>query len=400
MTTMMKQLLGSDLFHNDRLRRFIPGAVKRALKKRVPYADYRVEQLRREAETRFGGPIPLVSDYESRHPVRLGIFFDNSYTFVFNVAACRELEVSYRVIDLMASNWVRRVVESGCDAFLATPPILLAEWRRLFDERLWVVSHDLEKRVCPRFDELYLWESKRRMHNWLVAHSVPHPRTWVFADRDEAMGFCRETAYPVVSKTDGGAASSGVFILSDQRAAERLVGQAFSRGIVGRSADARQKERGSILFQEHVPHDYEWRVVRIGDDFMCRRKVRAEDFASGSGDIGWAGPLPGMLDFAKQVTDAGGFTSMSVDMFENTTGRGDAPFLVNELQPIIGAIECEDNLNRHAGRWVHDSISGEWSFDSGYFYHNACANLRVRMMLKRICEQDGGGVRPDHERPA
>lgn len=386
------KLLRSDLLHSDRLRKLLPGQIKTLLKRRIPYADYRVEQLRREAEERLGGPIPLESGHESPHGAVLGIFFDNSYTFVFNVAACRALKVRFKVIDLLVSDWVRRVVDSNCDAFLATPPTLRGIWHRVFQERLWVVANALKKPLCPTFEELYLWESKRRMRDWLVAHDVPHPETWVFMGREGAMDFCRHTDFPVVCKTDSGAASSGVFVLADLRSAEQIVALAFGRGILARSADAREREWGSILFQEYVPHDSEWRVVRIGDHFMCRRKERTGSFASGSGGIGWAAPPPGMLDFVRQVTDIGGFRSMAVDLFESSPNQNASKFLVNELQAIVGAIEDESNINEHTGRWSWNQEIGAWNFEPGFFYQNACANLRVSMVLNDLSVAGRGSI--------
>lgn len=378
---LVKNILETNMIQSDRLRRLVPAFAKQALKRRLPFADFRSEQLRREAEARFGGAIPFESSYESQYPVLVGIFFDRSYTYAFNVAACRELGVRFKVVDLTANDWVERLRDSGCDGFLVTPPHLLRMLRGLYEERIRVVALDLGIPLCPTYPELYLWESKRRMRDWLIAHDVPHPATWVFLDCDEAMRFCRETSYPVVCKTDFGAASSGIIVVHNRRSAERLVTAAFSKGLLARSTDPRNRESGFVLFQEFVPHDYEWRVVRIGDDFMCRRKVRVGDFASGSGSIGWAEPLPKMLDFARAVTDKGGFTSMSVDMFENTTGRHDSPFLVNELQAIIGFREVDQTDDM--GRW-RCGKSGEWTFEKGCFHRNALANLRVKMLLQTL----------------
>ncbi|MBN1461635.1 MAG: hypothetical protein JXA57_19055 [Armatimonadetes bacterium] len=375
-------LLSADLLYSDQLRRATPAWVKASLKRRIPYAEYRSEQLRREAERRFGGSIPSESDYESPNGAVLGVFFDSGYTFAFNVAACRDLKVRFKVIDLLASDWVRRVVDSGCDAFLTAPPTLRSIWRRVYEERLWVVVHDLQRLTCPTFEELYLWESKRRMRDWLSAHNVPHPESWVFMDRAEAMDFCEQSAYPVVCKTDSGAASSGVFLLRDRRSAKHLVAQAFDRGLLARSADAREWEQGSLLFQQFVPHDFEWRVVRIGDDFMCRRKVRIGDHASGSGDIGWAAPLPGMLDFARDVTDIGGFRTMTLDLFQNTTVHRGPLYLVNELQAIAGFRDVPETEN--TGRWRLEGCPRAWQFEPGRFHQNACANLRVRMIIDTL----------------
>lgn len=376
---ILSKLVRSDFLHSDRLRRILPANIKALIKSQIPYADYRSEQLRREAE--IGGEIPLESNYDSPYKTVLGISFDNSYAFALNVAACRELEVRYKVIDIMANDWVNRVKDSNCNAFLVTPPTLLNIWHRVFEERLWTISHDLKFSLCPTFDELYLWESKRRMRDWLVAHNVPHPKTWVFLDREPAMEFCQTTEYPVVAKLDSGAASSGIFVLRDMQSCERYVRQAFTKGVIARSTDIRELERGCVLFQKFVNHDYEWRIVRIGDDFLCRRKVRAGDFASGSGNIDWANPLPGMLDFVRLVTDKGGFRHMSVDLFECNSQDSKDGFLVNEIQAIVGFRDVPDNEN--TGRWRFDK--NRWYFEPGCFHQHKCANLRVKKLLKDLC---------------
>jgi hypothetical protein len=381
-------LLRSDWLHSATVRRLLPSGVKTWFKRGMPYADYRSEQLRREAEKRLGGPIPMESDYDSPHLPTLGILFDNGYTFAHNIAACRDLKVRYKVIDLMASDWVHRVEDSGCLAFLASPPTLLNIWHQVYEERLCVMAHDLKIHLCPTSEELYLWESKRRMRDWLVAHDVPHPNTGVFFDREQAMDFCRTTDYPIVAKLNRGAASSGIFVLRDLHAGERYVARAFGKGILPRSADARDRERGGVLFQRFVPHDYEWRIVRIGDDFLCRRKVRAGDFASGSGNIDWAKPLPGMLDFARGVTDKGGFRHMGVDLFACSEMCKTSGFLVNELQAIVGFRDVPDN--EATGRWGYDKAESSWRFETGRFHQNSCANLRVTMLLRDLAAKNQG----------
>jgi len=373
--------LKSDIIHRGTFRRLVPSPVKRGLRRRIRYADYRSEQLRREAMQRLCGPIPTRSDYDSPYPLVMGVFSDQSYTYTYNIAACRDLRVRFRVLDITASDWLQNVRNSECDAFMATPTTLLSDWRQMCEERLWVVSEDLKKMLCPTFRELFLWESKRRMRDWLVAHNIPHPQTWVYSDREQAREFCRNADYPMVCKTNRGAASSGIFVLRGRRAAERMVDLAFSKGLMGRSADARDREWGSILFQEYIPHDFEWRIVRTGDSFMCRKKVRLGDFASGSGEIGWSAPLPGMLDFARKVTDTGAFRCMTVDLFQSNRKQDEYPYLVNELQAIIGFRDVPNN--EHTGRWKFLPDSAGWIFEPGCFHQNACANLRVQLILTK-----------------
>jgi glutathione synthase/RimK-type ligase-like ATP-grasp enzyme len=220
------------------------------------------------------------------------------------------------------------------------------------------------------------------MRDWLVAHGIPHPRTDVFYDREKALAFVNAADYPLVCKTDASAASNGVFVLRDKRAARGMVRDAFGRGLLPRQWDRRDRQRGSILFQTFVPHDHEWRVVRIGDDYLCRMKARVGDFASGSGGIEWAKPTEEMLSFVEEVTTRGGFTSMGVDFFDVCPSGPGKRYLVNELQCLVGAIENEQNRNEHTGKWRR--VNGNWEFEPGFFYQNACANLRVAYVLNEL----------------
>jgi hypothetical protein len=375
-----KRTAFSGLLHSELGRRLAPAWLKSGIKSAIRYADFRSEQCRREAEELLGGAISPQSDYASPYPFSIGIIADTSYYFAHHVKACREMSVAYRLVDLSADNWVELVRESGCDAFLASPSTLLTSLRHMFDERLRVLVEDLNRPLYPSYSELWLWESKRRMRDWLVAHAIPHPRTDVFYDRGEALAFVDAADYPLVCKTDTSASANGVFVLKDERAACRMVREAFGRGILPRQWDRRDRQRGSILLQAFVPHDHEWRIVRIGDDYLCRRKVRVGDFASGSGGIEWAEPTKEMLSFVEKITVRGGFASMGVDFFVVPGNEPQERFLVNELQCLVGAKVLPPN--DLMGRWRHDGEA--WHFEKGDFYRNACANLRVAFVVNEL----------------
>lgn len=388
----MGRLGASGILHSELGRRLAPGWLKSAIKSAIPYAEFRSEQCRREAEELLGGPMSPQSDYASPYPFSIGIITDTSYYFAHHVRACREMCVAYRLVDISPSNWIELVRESGCDAFLASPSTLLSSLRHMFDERLRVIAEDMKKLLFPSYSELWLWESKRRMRDWLVAHGIPHPKSDVFYNRDESLAFVDAADYPLVCKTDTSAAANGVFVLRDKRAARRMAREAFARGILPREWDRRDRQRGNILFQAFVPHDHEWRIVRIGDDYLCRRKVRVGDFASGSGGIEWAKPTEEMLSFVEEVTNRGGFTSMGVDFFVVSHGGSREMFLVNELQCLVGEIVNEQNRNEHTGKWRRSS--GNWEFEPGFFYQNACANLRVALVVNELLRNRGSTSSP------
>lgn len=371
----------SSLLSLSSLRGLVPDFIKDYLRHRVDYAALRSAQCREGAVARAGDLLFQSGRYESPYPITIGIFPDSSYSYAHNVLACSEEKVRYTLIDIEKADWKERVRASGCDAFMATPSQLLTIWKTIYDERLKVLVEEMGIDLTPSYNELWMWESKRRMEYWMDAHDVSRARTLVCHSRDEAMAALDSFSLPLVVKLDLGANGNGVFVVRSRAHAERLITKMFTRGIDLPSMDRRNWQVGYILLQEYVPHDYEYRIVRIGETMMCRRKERVGDYASGSGEILWAEPMPEMLDFVWDLTEMGGFTSMSTDLFV-LTEQGRPRFLVNELQALVGPIVDETKTNAHMGRWLRSS-DGTWAFEPGFFYRNACANLRVRMILQR-----------------
>jgi glutathione synthase/RimK-type ligase-like ATP-grasp enzyme len=384
--------LRTGFFHSKWLRKLTPSWIKIRAKGLISYADFRSEQCRREAVSHFGGEIPEQSTLESKFPVRFGIFSDSAYYYAFHVAACIDLQVAFTVIDLTASDWVRRVTQSGCDAFLASPSTLHSQHRHIFDERLHVLSEDMKRWVFPSFEELWLWESKRRMREWLVAHEIPHPKTEIFVNADQALDYLRTVGYPAVIKTNNSASANGIFVIRNEPQAVKLVRNAFGRGILPRNTDHREAQHGYVIIQEFVPHNHEWRIVRIGDDYLCRKKYKKGDYASGSGEIEWAQPPESALDFVEWVTGRSGFRSMAVDFFEREATAGKDRFLVNELQALIGPIVNVKLRNAYTGKWFKSSSN--WSLEPGFFYQNACANLRVAFAARELLKVKGESTFP------
>lgn len=363
-----------------------PDRLKTAIRSAFLTTERKAAACQRHAEESYGGGIPEQSDYPGRVGVRVGIVKDHMWYFVHNVKACRDLGIPYKLIDITGDDWCRRSLYEGYDAILVWPSVNHSSWKPLFDERLHILVAHYGVRLIPRIDELWLLDSKRRVAYWLESHNVPAPTSWVFYDRERALAFADATDYPVVCKTDTGAASAGVTIVRSRRMARRLIKTAFGRGLRARGTDSNDRQVGSVLFQEYIPHDYEWRVARIGPYYLCRRKTRVGDYASGSGAIGWATPPPGMLDFVREVTERGRFSSMVLDLFEAAVGDPRGRYLVNEMQCLVGAIKQESNMNEATGRWYRDE-HGDWSFEQGFFYQNACANLRLGLFLS---EQEAG----------
>ncbi|MFW6106960.1 MAG: ATP-grasp domain-containing protein, partial [bacterium] len=357
------------------LRRIAPRWVLSALRRHVSLTEARTAAA--EAAAPFKGQ-QAHSSYEPRYPYTLGIIKEFWHRHSPYIAACRDLKVAYRVIDISGPDWIDVIQNSGCDAFLVWPSVQLSIWKQMYDERLKVMVEEMGKTIYPTYRELWLWESKRRMHYWLEANNIPHPKTSVFYDREEALCFARRANLPVVYKSNMGSAASGVTVFRQRSALLRFVNRCFRRGVLSGARDRLDREWGNVLLQEYLPNVNEWRVLRLGESYFAHLKLRMGDFHSGSGEVAWSRPPKRLLDFVRRITEKGGFTSMNVDAFETA----DRHFLVNELQPMFGSyLDYQMLIEGRPGRFLFDHHKQQWTFEEGTFNHNASCNLRVQALL-------------------
>ncbi|HXK60450.1 MAG TPA: hypothetical protein PLP42_11215 [Acidobacteriota bacterium] len=328
----------------------------------------------------------LESDYVAPgSPYTLGIILQESHYHKNYVAACREIGISYRLLDLKRDDWIETFLKSKCDAFLAWPSPERSIWKEMFDERLRILSEDLHQIIYPSLKELWLYENKRRTRDWLLAHRIPHPRSWVFFDAESARAFVRDATLPLIFKTTLGASSRGVWILTKRRKALHMVDKAFGAGITPRRALKYERQRGSVYFQEYLPNVQEWRMVRIGESFFGYKKGRVNEFHSGSRIKHWGAPAETLLALTREITDKGGFTSMNIDFFETEDGR----YLVNEMHTVFGQSTIEQmRVGGKAGRYRFDQETQQWVFEEGDFARNACANARVKHLIENVLRHD------------
>jgi hypothetical protein len=360
----------------DLVRRWVPRPARFALQRFVPASSLKLRYFARR------NPLAsVISSDVSRldEAIRVGIFRNRAQFHTDYVAACQEIGVPFRVIDLYAEDWLQRTRDAGCDLFLAWPDATATPAAKVIKDRLDLLECHEGLNIVPCAAERWMYEDKIRLADWLACHGIPHPRTWVFFDRAEAEAFAADCELPIVTKTAFGAASTGVRILRTRRQVRSTVSRAFGRGVLANGADLRDRQWGSVLFQAYVDLEHEWRLVRIGDAYFGHPKGRRGDFHSGSGRVAWNMPEERHLDLLHAVTEAGGFRSMAVDVFEGTSGG----LLVNELQTVFGAGTSVDQMRQanQPGRMVRRD--GGWRFEAGDFARNACANARVLDALER-----------------
>jgi glutathione synthase/RimK-type ligase-like ATP-grasp enzyme len=303
------------------------------------------------------------------------------------------------------------VINEKYDFFLTRPPDRVGYLKQLYDERIYIINQVLNFPIYPRLIEVLFYENKRFLSYYLNAMDIPHPKTWVFYNKDETLSFIENCELPIVAKTNIGAAGRGVKIIKNRSKAYKYVENAFSKtGIkrtfmpnfrrgdylkrlrkrfshIGESieyflekkkAATVQPQKWFVLFQEYVESDFEWRCVVIGDSYFGHKKLRSfGEKMSGTSKVGWDLPEEELLNLLKGIVDKNNFWSQAIDLFYDEK-RG---YLVNELQCFWGSKHPHQMMkNGTPGRFVYRE--GTWQFEEGSFNQNNSYDLRLQHVMK------------------
>jgi len=321
--------------------------------------------------------------------------------------ACQNRDFSYLVIDLLRNDWLENLRRYDPSFCVSRPPGDNTQNKKVFDEKLFFIEKYTTFRVFPGYHETVIYENKASLAYFLEVNNIPHPDTFISYSIEEAQRFIAEADYPIVSKTLIGAAGSGVKILKTKAEAGKYVRTAFKEGIKRRYGPnrktgspktwlkktlispaylikklkeyhARDKDiqKGVVLFQQYIPHEYEWRCVKIGGSYFVYKKLRIGDKASGSKQFDYGAPPHEILDFTRELCEKYQFNFMAIDMFyENRK------ILVNELQTIFGHKNpyiCK--VNNKPGKYIFND--GTWLFEEGDFNTNESYDLRLKEAIK------------------
>ncbi len=328
------------------------------------------------------------------------------------IKACDRLKgiVDFKVIDFSAEDWLESIEEFRPDILLTKPAGKTSLFREQYIERFSIIDQYWALPAIPTFKEAQLYENKKYLSYWLKINKVPHPKTWVFYSKKQAINFANHSVYPFVAKINIGASGRGVVIIKSREQAIDYIERAFSVGIrasVGpRLSQGKilsrvfkkilqpqsllnrlktyhevslDKQLGYVIFQEYIPHDYEWRIVVIGDSYFAHKKLKKGEKASGSLLKNYDNPPLYLFDFAKSLITRFGFTSQAIDAFETSDGR----LLINEMQCIFGQSDPYQMLvDGIPGRYRF--IDDKWQFEPGDFARNGCYDLRLEYLLSRV----------------
>ncbi|MDD2230058.1 MAG: hypothetical protein PHY48_11660 [Candidatus Cloacimonetes bacterium] len=333
---------------------------------------------------------------------------ENDHEGWLNACSLSKTKIQYDCVDLTKLDWMEKILQFNPNVCLLKPSGFTSEYRTLYQERIEVICRDLGLDVFPNYDELRIYENKRYFSYWAKANDIPHPQTMVSYHKSEALEKALLFGFPLVAKMNIGASGSGVRIIRDQKGLVHYIDQAFGKGITSKTgpnlkkgnrtkriirkllhpkelrerlkvynAISKDKQIGFVVLQEFIEHEYEWRVVRVGDSFFAHKKLKVGDKASGTLLKNYDNPPPQLLDFVKELTDRHGFRSVAVDIFMNT----DNCYLVNEIQCIFGQSDAyQMKVDGVIGRYLYSN--NNWAFEQGDFARNGCYDLRLDYVIR------------------
>ncbi len=278
--------------------------------------------------------------------MKLGILQSFQHFHKLYMAACNELGVAYELIDIMAPNWLETVRASDCAGFLCRPDYKIQERKTMYDERLYIMTHFLGRRMYPSYDELFLYENKRMCAYWLEMQGFPRAETRIFYRKKDYFDYLQQAPFPLIFKSNIGAGAKGVMVVRSNAFAKLVGHLTFGFGnphltpgyptvFTGnylKFPSISAMQRHFLYVQKFEKIKWEWKIVRIDDAYFGHRKLLRGDFASGTHLKAWGQPPDELLFLVKDICDRGRFWSMGVDILETTDGR----FLVNELHSLFG----------------------------------------------------------------
>lgn len=365
---------------------YVPTTLRRMIRSRISLEDYDLARRIKKNPYRDKRQVEFPNS-----EFTLGIIEDTTQYHQHYIAACLELEVSFKVLSLIDHNWIDLVHESCCDGFLVWPSSFPSTAKHVFDNRLYILERELGANVFPSWKECWLTEHKPRLHDWLLANEIPHPATRVFYKKQQAIEYSALATYPLVVKTATGAAASGVTIVHDESSLRQLIRLAFGRGLRPNSYSPNDRQRGYILIQKYYPNiAREWRMVRMGSAYFGHVKgVGKSGIHSGSKLVEWRKPGTELLDMTREISENGGFESMDIDIFETENGA----LLVNECQTVFGCSIATTQMMIDGQPCYYRFQEGRWSLVPGDICQNHLCNQRVRILIERLQVDRNNGKR-------
>ena len=266
-------------------------------------------------------------------------------------SACDLLKVPYRLVDIDRNDWMDCV--RGIDILMWR--IHLGDYSGMREARLKIpLLEEMGVKCFPNTQMANFYDDKIGQTLFFQKNKYPIPETFVSFSQADALDYARQAKYPIVAKTSGGAASSGVSLVRNRSEAERIIKGVFKTDsrlvrsfrsrickpvrritnqllatprFLGQWASiARTQIERYVYFQEYIETSGDVRVVTLGPDLVSAftRGNRPNDFrASGSGLLERFAEdsVPKEpCEMALKISRTHGFSSMAYDFLSSRRG--------------------------------------------------------------------------------
>jgi glutathione synthase/RimK-type ligase-like ATP-grasp enzyme len=235
---------------------------------------------------------------------------------------CEENNIPYKLVNCYSNDIISEL--SNCDALLWHYHQMNPKDLVIAKQIMYALEHTGFK-VFPNFKTGWHFDDKVAQKYLFESIGAPMVESYVFFEKTRALAWVYETSFPKVFKLRGGAGSSNVKLVKNEKQAEKTINRAFGRGFSNYDAWGSLKERwrkfrlgktglkepikglirlykapdfAKVLgrevnyayFQDFIPdNDSDIRIIVIDNKaFGLKRYVRENDFrASGSGNFSY-----------------------------------------------------------------------------------------------------------------
>lgn len=154
---------------------------------------------------------------------------------------------------------------------------------RATDKQVWAqLDQKRLARLVPTALEARLYDNKIEQTKLMGQHM---PVTYLACTVEEAVNTFDRINFPIFLKSSAGAGGNNVRFVEDRGEAELIVRKMFLDRFIWPNG---QMHRGCVIIQEYIESigDFDYRVIRIGSEWMILRRGNRQDvpIASGSGD--------------------------------------------------------------------------------------------------------------------
>ena len=269
--------------------------------------------------------------------------------------------IQHEFFDIHRSDWIENAKKFNLIIFRPdNSPSKLHEAR----SKISFIEQYLAIKCFPSSNEIWAYEDKVRANYLYKYFNIPHIKTFITNNKDEALNYINNSTFPLVSKITCGSVSRGVQLIKTKPQANKLIKRIFAEG--SKTYWTEYKQKNYIYFQEFIKDaTFDLRIIVVNNKVMGYYRLSSDhDFrASGSGI--WqlrVSELPvEAMKIAVTLKEALKSTVLAVDMIKS---EHSGHFLVIESS-VFYDVDSYDELivNNVAGYYQLRVINDEMEFE-------------------------------------